>query len=97
MAKKRNSRSASFKSRVSLEAIRERKTISEIARQYSIHPTQIHQWRKRLLDGAEELFEDGRSKRPPDEGEATVTELYEQIGRLKMELEWLKKKSAELH
>ena len=96
MAKKRNARSASFKAKVALEAIRERKTVSEIAKQHTVHPTQIHQWRRQLLDRAEELFEDGRGKRCKDDAEASTPILYEQIGRLKMELEWLKKKSAEL-
>jgi transposase-like protein len=97
MAKKRNARSASFKSKVAIEAVRERKTISEIAKQHDIHPTQIHQWRRQLLERAEEVFEDGRTKRIRDDGETSPQELYEQIGRLKMEIEWLKKKSAELH
>jgi len=94
MAKKRNTRSASFKAKIAMEAIRERKTISEIAKQHSVHPTQIHQWRKQLVERAEDVFEDGRSKQK-DDAEASTDELYEQIGRLKMELEWVKKKSAE--
>ena len=96
MAKTRNNRSAAFKAKVVLEAIRERKTVSEIAKQFSIHPTQIHQWKRRVLDGLEELFEDGRTRKKPDESELTNDQLFEQIGRLKMELEWVKKKSAEL-
>lgn len=96
MAKKRNPRSASFKAKVALEAIRERKTISELAKQHSVHPTQIHQWRKQLQERVEEIFEDGRSRPKPDESQASTEELFAQIGRLKMELEWLKKKSAEL-
>lgn len=95
MAKKRNARSASFKAKVALEALRERKTVSELAQQHGVHPTQIHQWRKHLYDRAEDVFEDGRSKVKRDESQRTTQELYEQIGRLKMELEWLKKKSAE--
>ena len=56
---------------------------------------QITAWKKQLLEGAPALFEDGRSKHRPDEA-ANDQELYEQIGRLKMEVEWLKKKAAEL-
>jgi putative transposase len=91
MARRRNARSASFKAKVAFEAIRERKTVSEIAQQHSVHPTQIHQWKKYLLENGEELFEDGRTKRKKDDSQESVSELYEQIGRLKMELEWLKK------
>jgi transposase len=84
-----------FKSRVALEAIRGLKAISEIARQFKVHPNQVTLWKKQLVDGAEEIFEGGTSssKKPVDEPE--VGELYEQIGRMRMELEWLKKKVAE--
>jgi putative transposase len=95
MAKRRNARSASFKAKVALEAIRERKTISELAKQHEVHPTQIHQWRRQVQERLSELFEDGRSKQKRDDAQASVEELYEQIGRLKMELEWVKKKAAQ--
>ena len=95
MAKKRNARSASFKAKVAFEAMRERKTINEIAKEGSVHATQVHQWKRHLLDHGEELFLDGRSTRKKDDSQESTKELYEQIGRLKMELEWLKKKSAE--
>jgi putative transposase len=91
MAKTRNTRSASFKAKVALEAVRERKTNSELAKQHTVHPTQIHQWRNQLQDRVEESFEDGRSRPKPDESQASMDELYAQIGRLKMEVEWLKK------
>lgn len=95
MAKARNTHSAAFKAKVALEAIRERKTGSEIAKQFAIHPTQINQWKRRAIDGLEEIFEDGRCRKKADESTATLDELYQQIGRLKMELEWVKKKAAE--
>ena len=93
MAGKRQSRSAEFKARVAVAAVQERKTVSELASQFAVHPTQIHQWRKQLLAEAPELFRDGRTRRR-SEDVASTAELYEQIGRLKMELEWLKKKVA---
>ena len=80
-----------MKARVAVEAVRERRTVSELATQYGVHPSQIHEWKRRLLSGASELFADGRSQKAAAQQQAQEAELYEQIGRLKMELEWLKK------
>lgn len=96
MARKRRSLSGEFKAKVALAAIKERKTVSELASQFSVHPTQIHLWKKQLLAGVGELFADGRRVQSNTDQQNTETELYEQIGRLKMELEWLKKKAATL-
>jgi putative transposase len=82
---------ASFKARVALEAAKQTKTLAELSGRYQVHSVQISQWKKQLLDGIESLFRDGR-RRDHDETQAIQAELYEQIGRLKMELEWLKKK-----
>lgn len=95
MAGKRRVRSPQFKARVALAAAKGDKTLAELARQFGIHPTQIGQWKSQLLEGAAELFQDGRRRRQ-QEGVVPVEELYEQIGRLKMDLEWLKKKAAQL-
>ena len=84
---------AAFKARVALEAAKQTRTIAELARAFQVHPVQISQWKKQLLDGIESLFQDGR-RRDHDESQAIQAELFEQIGRLKMELEWLKKKVA---
>jgi putative transposase len=79
--------------KVAVAAVKELHTVSELAGQFSVHPTQIHKWKRRLLDGASELFSrPGRERQDDADG---VAELYEQIGRLKMELEWLKKKAAQ--
>jgi putative transposase len=94
MAGKRRTLSADFKAKVALAALQERRTISELAVHFSVHPTQIHQWKKQLLAEAAELFRDGRSAKAEGASAAEQSELYEQIGRLKMELEWLKKKAA---
>jgi len=97
MAKRRKPRGSDFKAKVALSALRERKTVSELAGEFEVHPTQIHQWKKQLVEGAAEVFQDGRrERRKSTEDRARVAELYEQIGRLKMDLEWLKKKASGL-
>jgi transposase-like protein len=91
MAKNRKQYSAQFKFQVALEAAKEQKTISQLASEQGVHPNQISQWKQQLLAEGSGLFSDGR-QRQQREQETIQTELYEQIGRLKMELEWLKKK-----
>ena len=91
MAGKRQSHSAAFKAQVALAALKGDRTVNELAAQYSVHPTLIHGWKKQLLAGAEALFANGTRTVTADT-EAEKAELFEQIGRLKMELEWLKKK-----
>jgi transposase-like protein len=93
MTGKRRRHSASFKAKVALEAARQSRTIAELAKAFQVHPVQISQWKKQLLDGAESLFRDGR-RREHEEGQALQAELYERIGRLNMEVEWLKKSVA---
>jgi len=95
VSRKRRSFGAVFKAKVALAACRGDKTTAQLASEYEVHAGQVTAWKKQLLSGAAELFEDRRGKRP-DESAADEQELYEQIGRLKMEVEWLKKKSAQL-
>lgn len=96
MGKKRNRPSPSFKAKVALAAVKEVKTVSELASQFKIHPTQIHQWKRLLLERAEEVFNTpATASRNADEQEALQAKLYEEIGRLKVELEWVKKKAAQ--
>lgn len=94
MTKKRRQFGAQFKFNVALEAIRELKTINEIASGYDVHPSQVKTWKKQLLTEGPTVF-DRNTAQLLRVQEAQETELYEQIGRLKMELEWLKKKSAQ--
>lgn len=96
MSKKRRRHSPDFKARVALEAVKGLKTSSEMAADFEVHPVQISQWKRKLLDEAPTLFEAGRKARDFAEATQRETSLYEQIGRLKMELEWLKKKAAKL-
>ena len=93
MARIRKKHSPAFKAQIALEAAKQSKTIAELAKQFQVHPVQISQWKKQLLDGLEGLFENGSASRRPDPEKARA-ELYEQIGRLQMELAWVKKKSA---
>ena len=93
MAGTRKRHSASFKAKVALEAAKQTRTIAELAKTFQVHPVQISQWKKQLLDGAESLFRD-RRRREHEEGQALQAELYERIGRLNMEVEWLKQSVA---
>jgi transposase-like protein len=93
MTGKRKRHAASFKAKVALEAAKQSKTVAELAKAYQVHPVQISQWKKQLLDGIESLFQDGRH-RDNDASETIQAELYERIGRLDMEVAWLKKSVA---
>jgi transposase len=92
MARRKKIREAPFKARVALEAVKERETVSELAKRFQVHPTQIHEWKRRLLELAPSVFE--REGAKPVET-IDPTELYEHIGRLKVELEFLKKQVAQ--
>jgi transposase-like protein len=90
MGQTRKRHSAEFKAKVALEALKGLKTVNELSSEYGVHPTQISQWKKQLQTGSRELFSGARAKAAVDQ-EAQQAQLYEQIGRLKMELDWLKK------
>ena len=83
--------SPKFKAKVALEAIRGERTLNQLASRFHVHPVQIGQWRKTAMEQMAELFVDGRKRKPPN-GEVEKEALFEEIGRLKMELDWLKKK-----
>ena len=93
MAMKKRQHGSAFKAKVALATLQERKTIQELSAQFSVHPTLIHGWKKRLLEGAAELFETPGKQKGHAAQKTQEVELFEQIGRLKMELEWLKKKA----
>ena len=86
--------SAQFKFKVALEAARGTKTLSELASAYELHPSQISEWKSRLLRDGASVFSTSVARQQREE-EALQAELYEQIGRLKMELDWLKKKATQ--
>jgi transposase-like protein len=91
--KKRKIFSGRFKAGVALEALRGLKTVNEIAREFGVHPTQVGLWKKELQEQAALLFDARRGPKPVDQS-ASPERLYSEIGRLKMELDWLKKKSG---
>ena len=91
----RKTYSADFKAKVALESVKGDKSLAELAAKYEVHPTQIGQWRKVLLSGLSEVFSDKRQKQE-ENTEEEKSRLYEEIGRLKIELDWLKKKSERL-
>ena len=94
MPKKRREYSAGFKFRVALEALREQKTVNELASEHQLHPTLVRDWKRQLLSSGASVFDRGKPAPAKAENDVPEAELYEQIGRLKMELEWLKKKST---
>ena len=93
-SKKRKVHTPEFKAKVGLEALRGTKTINEIGQQYGVHPVQIGQWKKEIQEQAKTLFEGKRGPRPMIAAHRDPEVLYSEIGKLKVELDWLKKKSG---
>ena len=96
MAGRRKQYSSEFKVKVALEAIKGQKTSNEIASEYGVHPTQIAQWKKQVFDELPDVFARPGSERAKSE-EAFIASFYQQIGQLKVEVEFLKKKSGQFH
>ena len=93
MAGKRKKHASGFKAKVALEAVQGRYTVRELAARYEIHPTLVNNWKRQLTQEAAEVFD--RDRPAAMTGQSTKeAELYEEIGRLKMQLDWLKKKAA---
>lgn len=82
--------SPAFKAKVAMEAIREQKTIPEIASQHGIHASQVQKWKKELKEGVLDIFANGKARSDSAKDEL-IEELYKQIGKLQVELDWLKK------
>jgi putative transposase len=85
-----------FKAQVGIEAIKNQQTTAQIASEYGVHPNQVSQWKKQVLEQLPQLFTTGTSKATSDTDQL-VDELYRQIGQLKVELDWLQKKTQRLH
>ena len=96
MPRKRRSFSATFKSKVALDAIKGLKTVAEIAKLHQVHPSQVVLWKRHLLEGVESVFDGPADRKDKAADQPQTAELYEQIGKLNMQLEWIKKKVAEI-
>jgi transposase len=94
MRRDRRNFSAAFKAKVAVEALREQKSMAQLATEYELHPNQISMWKKQLLDNSTALFESSATAKQ-DDSEKMKDELFKQIGQLRVENEWLKKKSAQ--
>ena len=88
MIQQRKQHSPSFKAKVSLEALKGDKTVTELASRFQVHPSQIQTWKRALLEGAARVFERGNGKGQKDD-EALIAQLYQQIGQLKVERDFL--------
>lgn len=94
MTRKRTRHSAEFKAKVALEAAKDINTLNELATKYGVHPAQISQWKKQLLDGLSSIFTNQKKKTDDTQ---KVDALYRQIGEVTVERDWLKKKLTSLH
>ena len=94
MSKKRITYPASFKAKVALAAIKQEKTISQLAAQFKVHPTVISKWKAQLLENVADVFVDGRTHKKSQKDDHDTQALYEKIGRLEVEIDFLKKKSV---
>jgi len=88
----RKKHNAAFKAKVALAAVKGDRTVAELASQFSVHPNQIYNWKKQLLDGAASVFEGGNAAAEGTASEAQVDLLYRQIGQLKVENDFLARK-----
>jgi transposase-like protein len=93
MKRLRRQFSGDLKAKIAVEAIKGQRTIQEIASHYEVHPNQVTQWKKQLMEGASEIFSKGRIY-AAEADEQLKSELYQQIGKLQVDLDWLKKKSG---
>ena len=93
MKRQRRQSSADWKAKIALEAIKGQRTVQEIASHYEVHPTLVAHWKKQLLEGAAQIFWNGKIAAAGADEELKA-ELYQQIGKLQVEVDWLKKKSG---
>lgn len=92
---KRKTFTSKFKAKVAIEALKGHQTVNQIAAEFEVHPTQVNAWKKQLLESSSDVFGNGR-KHQADNFEDEKDKLYSQIGRLKVEVDWLKKKTGHL-
>ena len=92
---KRKTFTSKFKAKVAIEALKGHRTVNEIAAEFDVHPSQVNAWKKLLLEESSDIFSKGRKKQAHN-AEEEKDQLYSQIGRLKVEVDWLKKKTGHL-
>ena|SRR5579862_2412640 len=90
----RRRHSSQFKAQVALEALKGQKTLNELASEFGVHPVQIAQWKRQLLDASASIFDSSASRRGEREQDHLVEQLYQEIGQLKVEVDWLRKKGG---
>lgn len=95
MTQKRRQFTAAFKSRVARAALREDKTLAQLASEYGVHPNQITEWKRQILEAMPDVFSRKRKKQQQD-NQQLIDRLYQQIGELQVDVNWMKKKSREL-
>ena len=93
MTKQRKTYTTEFKVKIAIEAIKGQRTVNEIASHYGVHPNQVMQWKKQAVESLPEVFSNKRERNAADD-DALKAQLYQQIGQLKVELDWLKKKAG---
>ena len=93
MTKQRKTYTTVFKVKIAIEAIKGQRTVNEIASHYGVHPNQVMQWKKQAVESLPEVFSNKRERNAADD-DALKAQLYQQIGQLKVELDWLKKKAG---
>jgi transposase-like protein len=95
MTQKRRRFTAEFKARVVRAALREDKTLAQLAKEYQVHPNQITEWKRQALEALPDVFSKKQKQEQHDQ-QALVDRLYQQIGKLQVDVNWMKKKSSEL-
>ena len=95
MKRKRRNHSPSFKAKVALAALKGDRTLSELAEQFDVHPNQIQEWKKKLLESAEQVF--GKGNRSVTDGEFKIRDLHAKIGQLTMERDFLERGLERIH
>ena len=96
MKAKRRRHEAEFKARVAIEALKGLKTVQEIAKEFEIHPVQVSEWKKMMLEGASDVFAAGKTKSPEEQFEKAQEKLHAKIGQQAVEIDFLRKKSKQL-
>jgi len=94
MAKK--SFTSAFKSKVAIEALKGHKTVNELASEFEVHPTQVNNWKRQLIEMSKSAFNDKQQRKTQKQQEEERDRLYTQIGKLKVEIDWIKKKTGHL-